>query len=307
MTHNIVFGTLILTFGLFAWGRIRHDFVALIALFILIVTGIIDPTDAFSGFGHPAVITVASVLIIGKAFEFSGLIDLLGKWIMKIGDQLLVQILVLSLLVALASAFMNNVGALAITMPIAIHLARKSGNPPSYILMPIAFASLLGGMTTLIGTPPNIIIATFRADVTGESFNMFDFTPVGLTLMLAGLVFIVLFGWRLLPERIGKKSEDKRFDIDDYITEVEVAEDSKVIGKPISELADISDTDVLVLGLVRNNKLIHAPDINYVLLEKDIILLETDADDLKTFIEDTKVKLVGDKKFLKDAEGSDKI
>lgn len=307
MTHNIVFGTLILTFVLFAWGRIRHDFVALIALFILIVTGIIDPAQAFSGFGHPAVITVASVLIIGKAFEFSGLIDLLGKWIMKIGDQLLVQILVLSLLVAIASAFMNNVGALAITMPIAIHLARKSGNQPSYILMPIAFASLLGGMTTLIGTPPNIIIATFRADVTGESFNMFDFTPVGLTLMLAGLVFIVLFGWRLLPERIGKKSEEKRFDIDDYITEVEVPEDSKVTGKPISELADISDTDVQVLGLVRNNKLIHAPDINYVLLEKDIILLETDADDLKTFIEDTKVKLVGDKKFLKDAEGSDKI
>ncbi|MGM0932409.1 MAG: SLC13 family permease [Bacteroidota bacterium] len=307
MTHNIVFGTLILTVGLFAWGRIRHDFVALIALFILIVTGIIDPAQAFSGFGHPAVITVASVLIIGKAFEFSGLIDVLGKWIMKIGDQLLVQILVLSLLVAVASAFMNNVGALAITMPIAIHLARKSGNPPSYILMPIAFASLLGGMTTLIGTPPNIIIATFRAEVIGEPFNMFDFSPVGLTIMLSGLVFIVFLGWRLLPKRVGKESEEKRFDIDDYITEVEVVEDSKVIGKPISELADISDTDVQVFGLVRDKKLIHAPEINYVLLEKDIILLETDADDLKTFIEDTKVKLVGDKKFLKDAEGSDKI
>ncbi|MFO7822302.1 MAG: SLC13 family permease [Bacteroidota bacterium] len=307
MAHNIVFGTLIVALGLFAWGKIRHDFVALITLFILIVTGIIDPARAFTGFGHPAVITVASVLIIGKAFEFSGLIDLLGKWIMKMGDKLLVQILVLSLLVAVASAFMNNVGALAITMPIAIHLARKSGNPPSYILMPIAFASLLGGMTTLIGTPPNIIIATFRADVIGEPFNMFDFSPVGFTLMLSGLVFIVLIGWRLLPKRVGKKSEENRFDIDDYITEVEVVEDSKIIGKPISELADISDTDVQVLGLVRDKKLIHAPEINYILLEKDIILLETDADDLKTFIEDTKAKLVGDKKFLKDAEGSDKI
>ncbi|MGM1056456.1 MAG: SLC13 family permease [Bacteroidota bacterium] len=307
MAHNIVFGTLIVALGLFAWGKIRHDFVALITLFILIVTGIIDPARAFTGFGHPAVITVASVLIIGKAFEFSGLIDLLGKWIMKMGDKLLVQILVLSLLVAVASAFMNNVGALAITMPIAIHLAHKSGNPPSYILMPIAFASLLGGMTTLIGTPPNIIIATFRADVIGEPFNMFDFSPVGFTLMLSGLVFIVLIGWRLLPKRVGKKSEEKSFDIDDYITEVEVVEDSKIIGKPISELADISDTDVQVLGLVRDKKLIHAPEINYILLEKDIILLETDADDLKTFIEDTKAKLVGDKKFLKDAEGSDKI
>ncbi len=307
MPYTIVFGTLIVTLGLFAWGKIRHDFVALIALFILIVAGIIDPARAFDGFGHPAVITVASVLIIGKGLEFSGLIDLLGKWIMKIGDKLLVQILVLSFLVAVASAFMNNVGALAIMMPVAIHLARKSGNPPSYILMPIAFASLLGGMTTLIGTPPNIIIATFRADEVGEPFNMFDFSPVGLAIMLAGLVFIVLLGWRLLPKRTEKKSDENMFDIDDYITEVEVLKDSKVAGKPIAELADISKAEVQVLGLVRDNKRIHAPDLHNVLMEKDIILLETDADDLKAFVEDTKVKLVGDKKFRKDAEGSDKI
>ncbi|MFO7977448.1 MAG: SLC13 family permease [Bacteroidales bacterium] len=307
MPHTIVFGTLIVTLGLFAWGKIRHDFVALITLFILIVAGIIDPARAFDGFGHPAVITVASVLIIGKGLEFSGLIDLLGKWIMKIGDKLLVQILVLSFLVAVASAFMNNVGALAIMMPVAIHLARKSGNPPSYILMPIAFASLLGGMTTLIGTPPNIIIATFRADEVGEPFNMFDFSPVGLAIMLAGLVFIVFLGWRFLPKRTVKKSDENMFDIEDYITEVEVLKDSKVAGKPIAELADISKADVQVLGLVRNNRRIHAPGLDNVLLENDIILLETDADNLKTFVEDTKVKLVGDKKFRKDAEGSDKI
>lgn len=288
-------------------GAVYVMIVALITLFILIVAGIIDPAKAFTGFGHPAVITVASVLIIGKALEFSGLIDLLGKWIMKIGDNLMIQILVLSFPVAVASAFMNNVGALALMMPIAIHLARKSGNPPSYILMPIAFASLLGGMTTLIGTPPNIIIAIFRAEETGKPFNMFDFSLVGVAIMLSGLVFISLLGWRLLPKRADKKSDEEMFDIEDYITEVEVLIDSKIIGKPIAELADISGADVQVLGLVRENKLIHAPDIHYVLLEKDIILLETDADDLNTFIEDTKVKLIGDRKFLKDAEGSDKI
>jgi di/tricarboxylate transporter len=307
MDQLLVFGTLALALVLFAWGKIRHDFVALISLFLLIIAGIVDPDQAFKGFGHPAVITVAAVLIIGKALEFSGLIDLLGKWVMKIGDGLLLQILVLSVLVAVASAFMNNVGALAIMMPIAIHMARKSGNPPSYILMPIAFASLLGGMTTLIGTPPNIIIATFRADELGEPFGMFDFSPVGVLLTLAGIAFITLIGWRFLPKRAAKKSEKELFDIDDYITEVEVPEDSKIAGLSIFELFEKTDADVQLLGLVRQKKRLHAPESDELLLEKDIIIIESDADELEAFLKDTKLVLVGDKKFRKDAEGSDKI
>jgi len=307
MDQWMVFGTLGLALVLFAWGKIRHDFVALISLFLLIIAGIVDPDQAFKGFGHPAVITVAAVLIIGKALEFSGLIDLLGKWVMKIGDSLLLQILVLSVLVAVASAFMNNVGALAIMMPIAIHMARKSGNPPSYILMPIAFASLLGGMTTLIGTPPNIIIATFRADELGEPFGMFDFSPVGAVLTLAGIAFITLIGWRFLPKRAAKKSEKELFDIDDYITEVEIPKDSKMAGKTIAELLEKTDADVQILGLVRQKKRLHAPKNEEVLLENDIIIIESDADDLEAFLKDSDLKLVGDQKLRKDAEGSDKI
>jgi len=307
MDHHVVFITLLLVMGLFAWGRIRHDFVALIALFVLVIAGIVDPSMAFNGFGHPAVITVAAVLIIGKALEYSGLIDLIGKWVMKVGKSLLLQIITLSLLVAIASAFMNNVGALAITMPIAIHMARKSGNPPSYILMPIAFASLLGGMTTLIGTPPNIIIATLRGDQVGKPFGMFDFSPVGIVITLAGISFITLLGWRLLPKRAARKSDAELFDIDDYITEVEVTKDSSIKGKRISEMAEISKADIQILGLIRQNKRIHAPEPDNILLEKDIIILETDADELKTFIEDTGLELVGDKKLHKDAEGSEKI
>lgn len=307
MDQLIVFITLLLVIFLFAWGRIRHDFVALIALFSLVITGIVDPDLAFNGFGHPAVITVAAVLIIGKALEHSGLIDLLGKWVMKMGKSLLVQIITLSLLVAVASAFMNNVGAIAIMMPVAIHLARKSGHPPSYILMPIAFASLLGGMITLIGTPPNIIIATFRADETGEPFGMFNFAPVGIVLTIAGVLFISLVGWRLLPKRAAKKSDKELFDIDDYITEVEVPKDSKAEGKTIAKLRKMTKVDAQILGLVRNNLRIHAPDPGEILLEKDIIILETDTDDLKAFLEDTGTKLVGGKKFRKDAEGSKNI
>jgi di/tricarboxylate transporter len=307
MDQGIVFFTLLLVLFLFAWGRIRHDFVALIALFALVIAGIVHPSAAFEGFGHPAVITVAAVLVIGKGLEHSGLIDLLGKYVMRVGTNLLMQIAALSLLVAVASAFMNNVGALAIMMPIAIHMARKSGHPPSYILMPIAFASLLGGMTTLIGTPPNIIIATFRGDELGEPFGMFDFSPVGVLLAVGGLVFIVLLGWRLIPRRRSGKSASEQFDIEDYITEVEVTKDSGAAGKRIGELADLSDADVQVLGLVRGKTRIHAPEANEVLFAGDILILETDAEELKSYISDTGLKLVGGKKFRKDAKGSKNI
>ncbi len=307
MDHYIVFGVLGLSLLLFAWGRIRHDFVALISLCILLVFGIIEPGKAFTGFGHPAVITVAAVLVIGKSLEFSGVVDLLGKWVMKLGNNTTLQIFSLSVLVAVASSFMNNVGALAIIMPIAIHMASKSGNPPSLFLMPIAFASLFGGMTTLIGTPPNIIIATFRADETGVPFGMFDFTPVGVILTIAGVLFITLLGWRIIPKRASKKSDKELFDIEDYITEVKVEKDSKIKGISISELVSVTKADIQVLGLIRNKKRIHAPDTDETFQIDDVIIIETEADELKVFIEDSGTKLVGDKKFRKDAQGSDKI
>ncbi|MFP4467401.1 MAG: SLC13 family permease [Bacteroidales bacterium] len=307
MEQNLVFGTLLLVLALFSWGRIRHDGVALIALFILVIAGIIPAEESFNGFGHPAVITVAAVLVIGKGLEISGLIDLLGKWVMKVGKGLLTQIITLSVIVAVASAFMNNVGALAIMMPVAITLARKSGNPPSYILMPIAFASLLGGMSTLIGTPPNIIIATLRGDELGTSFSMFDFSPVGAGLAIAGILFISLIGWRLLPKRAAQKSASELFDVDEYITEVKVGRDAKVKGSTIDELQKLSDTDVQILGMVRKGKRIHAPGPEEVLKVSDVIILEADAENLKEFLDDTGLKLVGDKKFRKDAEGSKNI
>ncbi|MDX9846121.1 MAG: SLC13 family permease [Tenuifilaceae bacterium] len=307
MDHIYVFITLIVVLGLFVWGKIRHDFVALIALFVLVVLGLIPPEKAFLGFGHPAVITVAAVLIIGSALEHSGLIDILGKWVSKLGNNHTLQILTLSLVVGVASAFMNNVGALAILMPVAINLAKKSGYSPSHLLMPIAFASLLGGMTTLIGTPPNIIIASFRAQEMGEPFGMFDFVPVGFGVMLVGILFIALVGWRLIPKRKSQKSELESFRIEDYITEVLVTPNSKVINKPLAELAKLSKADFQILGLVRQNKRIHAPDENEVLLDGDIIIIESDTQALKGFIYDTDLKLVGDKKFRIDAVGSKNI
>lgn len=304
MDQIVVFATLLLALVLFAWGRIRHDFVALIALFVVVVAGVVEPAAAFSGFGHPAVITVAAVLIIGKGLEASGLIDLLGRWVTRTGNNLVIQIMILSGMVAFASAFMNNVGALAIMMPIAIHLARKSGHPPSYVLMPLAFASLLGGMTTMIGTPPNIIVATFRADEMGEPFGMFDFSPVGVPLAIAGILFISLLGWRLLPKRETPKSETDLFDIDDYITEVEVREGSPAVGKSVVEFAKLANVNMQILGMVRKDVRIHAPDPKRTFEAGDILIIETDADELKAIVANTGVTLVGHCASIRDAVGS---
>jgi di/tricarboxylate transporter len=303
----IVFLTLGLALLLFAWGKIRHDIVATLCLLVLVVSGIIPSNEAFLGFAHPAVITVAMILIVSKGMQKSGLIDLIGQKIMKIGNKTLIQIAVLCITVCVASAFMNNVGALAILMPIAINIAKKNNQSPSIYLMPIAFASLLGGMTTLIGTPPNIIISSYRAELSGEPFGMFAFTPVGIGVALAGLIFLILAGWKLIPIRISKNGNGERFNIEDYITEVLITKKSNIHNQPLSDIKKITESDYNILNIIRDNHLIHAPDMSLILKENDIITIEADADDLKSFIEKTKVELVGKVSESENPLGSENI
>ncbi len=307
MEQTLVFLTLGLALTLFIWGKIRHDFTALIALFFLVSVGIIPAGEAFSGFGHPAVITVAAVLVIGKALENSGLIDIAAKYILRIGRRPTTQILSLCAVVAVASGFMNNVGALAIMMPIALYIARKSDLPPSFVLMPIAFSSLLGGLTTLIGTPPNIIISEFRAENMGSGFGMFDFTPVGASLAFIGVLFVGFLGWRVLPRRQSKNEDSDLFDIDDYITELRVPSDSDAVGSTLYDIIERSGDEVQILGLVRNNQRIHTFNILEKIQADDILILQCDTDALQSIIEKSGLTLVGGRQFRMDAEGSRNI
>jgi di/tricarboxylate transporter len=307
MEQFYVFGILLLTLILFIWGKFRYDIVALLSLFSLVILGIIPTEKAFLGFGHPAVITVAVVLIIGKALERSGLIEILAKWVTKSGTKTSVQLITLCTLVATASAFMNNVGALAIIMPVAITIAQNNNRPNSYYLMPIAFASLLGGMITLIGTPPNIIIASLREAETGAAFSMFDFSPVGIGATALGILFISVFGWRLLPKRTSSYKDGLSFKIQDYITEVIVNKKSIIFGKRINELKEFTKSDVQVLGLVRNNKRIHAPAHTEEFLDGDIIILESDTLSIQTFLTETNTILVGNEPIRRKAEGSSEL
>ncbi|MFO7822708.1 MAG: SLC13 family permease [Cyclobacterium sp.] len=307
MNEIIVFAILGLSLIFFVWGKIRYDLVALLALIILAILGLIPFEKAFLGFGHPAVITVAAVLIVSKSLEYSGLVNLIVRIMEKVGSNPTLQVASMSGIVALLSGFMNNVGALAIFIPVAIQIARKNDYPPSLVLMPIAFASLLGGMTTLIGTPPNIIIAAFRSTNGGPAFSMFDFAPVGAGLTIAGLIFISLIGWRLLPTRRSKQSGEDLFQIKNYITEVRVTDDSDLIGTNIQQLTKDKDIDIKVLGIVRHKERIHAPGPYHMFKADDILILESGTDDLKELISNAELEMVGHEDFVESVKEKTEI
>ncbi len=278
---TLVFIVLGLTLVAFIWGRFRYDLVALAALLGSVMLGLVPADDAFAGFGHPAVITVAAVLVLSRGFERSGVVDVIANQVLKVGERLLLQLLVLVGTVVVLSGVMNNVGALALLLPVAMRLAREHNTSPSLLLMPLAFGSLLGGLTTLIGTPPNIIIAAYRGNMTGENFGMFSFSPVGVVVALVGLAFIVLVGWRLTPKRSGQAAADDMFDTANYLVELKVTEDSKANGLTLQQLRDELDETIPVLAVVREDNRRAGYQFHGVLQEGDILLLEAGPDELK--------------------------
>ena len=278
---TLVFIVLGLTLVAFIWGRFRYDLVALAALLGSVMLGLVPADDAFAGFGHPAVITVAAVLVLSRGFERSGVVDVIANQVLKVGERLLLQLLVLVGTVVVLSGVMNNVGALALLLPVAMRLAREHNTSPSLLLMPLAFGSLLGGLTTLIGTPPNIIISAYRGNITGENFGMFSFSPVGIVVALAGLIFIVLVGWRLTPKRSGQAAADDMFDTANYLVELNVTEDSKANGLTLQQLRDELDETIPVLAVVREDNRRAGYQFHGVLREGDILLLEAGPDELK--------------------------
>ncbi|MFN6956352.1 MAG: SLC13 family permease [Acetobacteraceae bacterium] len=264
--------------ALFLWNRWRHDMVAVAALLAAVAAGLVPAAEAFAGFGHPAVVTVACVLVLSRGLQTSGAVDVLARHALPDGAGPALTVAALAGLGALLSAFMNNVGALALLMPVAIRLAAQHGLPPGRLLMPLAFGSILGGMTTLIGTPPNLIVASFTADA-GPGFGMFDFTPVGLAVAAAGVVFIALVGWRLVPAREGAGSEG--FDAGAYLTEARIGQDAKAAGMRFAEVERALEAeDVRVLGLVRQEVRVPMPHPGQRLRAGDILLIEAEPDAL---------------------------
>lgn len=269
-------------FALLLWGRFRYDLVAFSALMVGVVLGVVPTKDAFSGFGHPATLVVALVLIVSAGLVRSGAVFLITRTLVDSSRALGGHIALMGGIGAVLSAFMNNVAALALLMPVDIQTARKAGRNPGLSLMPLSFATILGGMVTLIGTPPNIIIAAIREESLGEPFGMFDFAPVGGVAAIAGLVFVALIGWRLIPNRDTDMVTPS--DLAQYIAELTVPDESPHIGKRLAELYDDAEkTDVAILGLIRDGKRRYGRATNTLLRAGDALVLEASPEALDEF------------------------
>ena len=282
-------------FIFFLWGRWRYDVVAFSALMVSVIMGVISPNSAFDGFSHPAVITVAAVLVISAGLAVSGVIDRIAHIVVPPLKSLFLQISIMSSFSAILSAMMNNVAALALLMPATIESAKKVKRSPALLLMPLSFGSILGGLITLIGTPPNIVIAHYRETVAGEPFSMFDFSPVGLVVAIVGVFFLSTIGWRLLPkDRQAKSANDELFDIDDYASECIVPEGSQAIGMTIREIDEIADScDVRIAGLIRGRKRILRLSQSRVIEGKDILILKAGPKELDIFAHKLALEIKG--------------
>ena len=269
----ILFALFIAVFALLLWGRWRYDIVAFSALMAGVLLGVVPEEEAFSGFGHPAVLIVALVLIVSGGLVRSGAVYLITRTLVDSARGVHGHIAVMGGVGAALSGFMNNVAALALLMPVDVATARKAGRPPSLTLMALSFATILGGMVTLIGTPPNIIIAGIREDELGSSFAMFDFAPVGAAVAVAGLAFIAVFGWRLIPMREDVAEHAEK--VTEYVAELTVPEGNDVIGKRVRELYETAEeTDVAILGLIRDGKRRYGTSANAEIREGDALVLE---------------------------------
>ena len=306
MTHEqaLAFGLIGAVVALLIWDRLRYDIVALLGLVAGVVLGIVPAGAAFSGFSDDIVIIVGSALVVSAGVARSGVADALIRPIAGALKTPGLQIGVLGGIVALMSAVMKNIGALAIVMPVAMQLARRHKTGAHLVLMPLAFCALMGGLITLIGTSPNIIVSRVRAEMTGEPFGMFDYAPVGLALTAAALLFLVA-GWRLLPRaRAGARSAEETFAVETYASEMRLPAASAYVGRTVAEIEALADGEATVIGIIRERFRRYAPDVHWTLLADDVLVLQGDAPALQRLVRGARLEPVG---TPADAAGADLV
>lgn len=308
MLDQILIGAVLIgALVLFVWDKWRYDLVAMMALLLAAVLGLVPSQEVFDGFGNAAVITVAAVLVISHALWRSGVVDALAGMMKRVEKRPFLQLVALTLLTTLLSAFMNNTGAMAIMIPVALQLARSGNGNASQVLMPMAFGSLIGGTLTLIGTPPNIILADVRAQVTGSAFGMFDFTPVGLALAAAGLLFMWIFSRWLVPANNARNSANTPYDVSAYLTELYIPEGNALVGETLYELETKSKENFVIVALKRGDKQITAPPRHQRLRAEDVLIVEADADTLQQVLDATNLELNAEEDFEERFLTSDEI
>jgi di/tricarboxylate transporter len=307
LDQGLAFAIVIAMMGLFAWGRWRYDLVAVLTLLAAVTVGIVKPDEAFKGFSDDIVIIVASALVVSAGVARSGVIERAARWLGPYLTTINRQIVALVGSVTLLSSFVKNIGALAMLMPVAFQLARRTNTAPSSLLMPMSFGALLGGIVTLVGTSPNIIVSRVREQLLGHPYNMFDFTPVGAGIAIVGFLFLC-FGWRLLPKnRKGAVSMDAAFNLQGYTTEVSVPVDSPAAGLTVKALEDLGEGEVEVITLLRGSARRYEPAGNIVIKANDILILQGEPAALERIVALEKLQLTREGKTHEIDTPSDEI
>jgi di/tricarboxylate transporter len=283
--QTFLFALLGVVFGFLIWGRVRYDLVAFSALIIAVIGGVVPADRAFAGFGQEAVIIIALVLVVSRALTNAGAVEFVARLVIAADRPLSTHIGIMSVVGAALSAVINNVAALVMLMSLDIEAAEKGKRSIARSLMPLSFATILGGMITLIGTPPNIVVSQFRERSLGTPYSMFDFTPVGLTCAVVGIAFVALVGWRLLPSKSGTVVAGGEQGKGLFVVEATVPEESKSIGKtPDDLLALAEEHDTSLLGLVRNGRRLPGFAANTELRAKDLLVIEGEPKSIEAFI-----------------------
>lgn len=280
--------------ALFLWDRLRYDIVALLALLAAVAAGVVPADKAFNGFSNPVLPLIGAALIVSVAIGQSGAVEVLLRYLTPVMRSKELQVGVLVACVALLSGFMKNIGALAIFISAALQVARRNKRSPSEFLMPLSFASLLGGSMTLIGTSPNLLASAVRQQLTGRPYQMFDFTPVGAGLAVCGVLFLAV-GWRLLPHRLGAATASS-FTLEDYISELRLSEKSPFVGRTVGEIEKLTGGDVGIVGLIRENGRRQIPTRRWKLFAEDVLVVEADSQAIEQFARDGNLELVGTEK-----------
>ncbi len=296
---------LLLAMALFISNRLRFDIVALITLAVSVIIGAVPFHLVYSGLQNSAVITVACVMVISYAINESGILDTAVDKLSHLTKNQFLHISIFCIITAILSAFMNNVGALALLMPIAIRLSVENKRSPGIILMPMALASAMGGLTTMIGTPPNLLISSFRQQALGQPFTMFNFGRVGLWVAIAGIIFIVIVGWRLLPKRKSLENAEDIFEIEAYITEIKVDEKSPVIEQTKAEFEKLLDDEYTLIGIIRKHRKRFSINRNFSIEPNDILIVQATSGVIKKLLAKGKLTIYADKTKISE-ELSDK-
>jgi len=292
-------------FALLVWGRIRFDLVAFAALILGALLGLVPSGEIFSGFGHSAVIIIALVLIVSRGLMNSGAVELVAAKLLSASNGLARHVGLMSVVGAGLSGIINNVAALALLMPLDLEAAKKAGRSPGLSLMPLSFATILGGMITLIGTPPNIVIAEYRSDALGSPFAMFDFAPVGLVVAVCGIIFVTLIGWRLLPAHFRQKPEEDGFAESLYSAELKLGEISEENPMTVGDLYPVAEEkDVAIIGLIRNGRRIRGFARREPLKTGDFLFVEGDPKAIEAFMGAAKLEFAGSEKHKGGLSGS---